>query len=37
MEIPIDVIRLKNGSLKVITDYDMELFRKGLIKDPYDV
>ena len=34
--VPIDVIRTSTGGLKVITNYDIELFKLGLTSDPYD-
>ena len=33
---PIDVIRTSKGGLRVITNYDIELFKLGLAPDPYD-
>ena len=36
LEVPVDVIRTKTGSLKVITNYDIELFNLDLALDPYD-
>lgn len=34
-EYPVDVIELHNGSLKVITNWDMEDYRNGKIPNPY--
>lgn len=34
-EYPVDVIALPNGSLKVITNWDLEDYHNGKIPNPY--
>ena len=36
LERPIDVIRDNDKILRVITNYDIELYRLGIIPDPYN-
>lgn len=34
--VPVDVIRTKTGGLRVITNYDIELYKLGVGPDPYN-
>lgn len=36
IEKPVDVIRNNDKILRVITNYDIELYRLGIIPDPYN-
>lgn len=34
LEVPVDSIKFEDGTIRLITNYDLELFRLGYIDDP---